>query len=236
MQKFFCACTHAESPPPLSDANKAELDRALSKLGLTHVESYVAKNNPSSHIPYHNLYHAQTVALTCWHAAQFANLSKTDKQALILAALFHDFGHSGGVLPDADNIRIATDALRFAQAALTLNPALVESAIDIISATQYPYVLEPETEMQRIIRDADLCQILYEGWESMLDGLRREMSVTTTQPVDPGEFAVKAFRFWRGAAFHSKWGQIKHAEYMRIVDEREAATRGGSRKQGFNAD
>lgn len=226
MQNIFCTCMHAESVPTLSDANKVALDQALSELGLTHIASYVTANNPSSHLPYHNLYHAQTVALTCWRAAQFAGLSKTDTQALILSALFHDFGHSGGVLADADNICIAIDALRTAPTALGLDPALVATAIDIISATQYPYVLEPKTEMQRIIRDADLCQILHEGWEAMLDGLRREMNVTATQPVDPGAFSVKAFRFWRDATFHSKWGQATHAEYLRIVDEREAETRG----------
>lgn len=223
MQNAFCPCMQAESLPTLSVANKAELDQAISELGLMHVASYVAENNPSSHIPYHNLYHAQTVALTCWRAAQLANLSKTDTQALILAALFHDFAHTGGVLPDADNIHLAIDALRISQKSLALDSELVAVAIDTILATQYPYVVEPKTEMQRIIRDADLCQILYEGWETMLEGLRLEMSVATSQPVDPAAFSAKAFRFWRYSVFQSKWGQAKHAEYLRIVDEREAS-------------
>jgi hypothetical protein len=205
----------------LTNQNRDELDEVLSRLDLAHVEFYVTKHNPSVNIPYHNLYHAQTVALTCSRAAHFASLPSSETKALIIAALFHDFGHSGGKLTDAENIHTAIDALRLAWDKLSLDHALLSTSLEIISATQYPYVIDAKSEAQRIIRDADLCQVLYEGWDVMLDGLKREMDVSSGHTANTTEFTEKAFRFWRESVFLSKWGQATRADYLRTVNERQ---------------
>src|ERR1019366_5684420 len=108
----------------------------------------------------------------CYDGAQYYNLPKDTTRDILLAALFHDFNHSGGKLPDNENIKNAVSCI---QALLTNIHPLV---IDCIECTEYPFVKEPLTIEQRIIRDADLMQFRYTNWMDMIGkNLRKEMEV-----------------------------------------------------------
>jgi hypothetical protein len=63
--------------------------------------------------PYHNDYHIMSVVCLCAIGASESGMAFDATRDLLIAAMFHDFGHAGGhQVSDADNIRTATDRIR----------------------------------------------------------------------------------------------------------------------------
>ena len=99
------------------------MERAFSiikELNLEHYLKLLLTKNTSNVVPYHNLKHTLTMMTNSY---DIFNDSRTDfgsydntlyekyLRAICIAALFHDFNHSSGLLhSDADNIRLALDA------------------------------------------------------------------------------------------------------------------------------
>ena len=93
---------------------------------------------------------------------------------LHLAALFHDVNHSGGKLKDSENIENAEKAFEdFAKIYLNLGENYTKEEFDIYSqvihlirVTEYPYVKANSalTQMEKIIRDADMMQAFEYNW------------------------------------------------------------------------
>lgn len=109
---------------------------------------------------YHNVYHAYCMVANCdmlYRENRPSTATSSSRLQLLMAALFHDYGHSGGVFTDAHNVSVAT---KFVVDALmpTFGIRLISNVERIISVTQYPYVREPADSLEQIIRDADLIQ------------------------------------------------------------------------------
>jgi len=122
------------------------------------------KFNKALSAPYHNFYHQLVVANSCLEAAEYYKLDERPKLELIVAALFHDFNHSMGKYKDDINVELATYYFRcwYAEKNLSNGDLNQGAVVDIIQATQYPYVIEHDklTLQQKIIRDADLTQLM----------------------------------------------------------------------------
>lgn len=202
--------------PLKSQTYQPLLDQLLRPMGLLPVYEYVAANNPANDLPYHNLFHTQCMVLTCQRAAQAAQLPEFERKALVVAPLFHDYAHSGGTRPDADNIAAAQAALKEAAVALNLPENLVARSLDLVATTQYPHVGPARDESERIIRDADMCQLLYGHWfEQVYMGLRAEMALTRG-PMSLAEFCELQHSFLPAVALHSAWGKETQAVLRRI--------------------
>lgn len=183
------------------------LDQLLRPLGLLHVYEYVAANNPANDLPYHNLFHTQCMVLTCQKAAEVAGLPHFERQALVVAPLFHDYGHSGGTRPDAENILVAKTALEGAAAELGLAADLVSRSLELVEATQYPHVRQARDESERISQDADMCQMLYGHWfEQVYMGLRAEMAHVRGL-MTLSEFCAMQREFFPAVELHSVYGR-----------------------------
>ncbi len=125
------------------------------------------KHNKAYAAPYHNFYHHLVVANSCLEAAEYYNLDERPTLELLVAALFHDFNHSMGKHKDDWNV---AEAISYFENWYTENNFHYDilnkdTVINIIKATQYPYVIESDnmTLQQNIIRDADLTQLLQEN-------------------------------------------------------------------------
>lgn len=146
------------------------------KKGLKHV----ILTNKSNNAPYHNLNHLLTVTRHCYHALDYMDMLKDDKaEALLMAALFHDYNHSMGKEKDDVNVKDAKKGLRkfIEDEKIDLDIDFMEKVLD---ATQYPYVIDNKNldQYQSIIRDADLCQIYEYDWlKQNIFGLSVEMKI-----------------------------------------------------------
>jgi len=135
-------------------------------LSIQNYFRYVIENNPGNNNPYHNLNHTLQLCYLLIESGAY------NAKQLLIAALFHDFGHSAGKENDEVNVNIAVDNYKKAVEVLeiskygesmtsyqvtTLNNDM-ETIEKLIRATQYPYVIEDKdlTDDQKLFRDCDL--------------------------------------------------------------------------------
>ena len=195
-----------------------QLMARLASVDLTQAYDYVVRHNPANGLPYHNLFHTQCMALSCQIGALTADLPPSEQRALMLAALFHDYDHSGGRTSDAENIQRACEALRQAAKVLNLPEDLVARSLVLIASTQFPPAAEAKDEAERIIRDGDMCQMLYDHWfEQVYMGLRAEMAHSRGS-MTLSQFCDLQRSFFGGLQLHSSWGK----SVQRLLQKRSA--------------
>lgn len=114
------------------------------------------------HNPYHNLEHTINVFQNVWCLTKHKYESQNklfDTNTLVnncyltlVAALFHDFNHTGGKENDYKNIQLATEYFKKVTQETELD---TQKIIDIINMTKFPYN-DKRNEFNEIIRGADL--------------------------------------------------------------------------------
>src|SRR3989344_637442 len=174
--------------------------------------------------PYHNFRHLCHVLWLCHDACLFyANeLTKREMRELLIAALFHDFDHTGKTGPDSANIEKALKGLR-----RCVQDKDLESLIrigEIICATEYPYTVASENlDLScQIIRDADLSQALSVAWiQQVVFGLasewgRQPMDVLKTQDAFHGSLRLRTE--WASTKFPQSVINEKLAEARELRD------------------
>jgi len=176
---------------------------------------YLVENNKSNHAPYHNFNHMLTVVKNCYQALDFMKMLEDDKvEALLMAALFHDFNHSMGRRDDAFNVEQAIVGLGTFLSEYQIVHLDFEFMKEIIYATQYPYVIKVDdlNIYQSIIRDADLCQILEYDWiKQMVLGLSEEMHYPVNQLM------IGQRVFLDNIKFITPYGEFVHDNYYKGV-------------------
>jgi hypothetical protein len=159
--------------------------------------------------PYHNLRHMLHVTWLCYQAAEYYGDQLTRRQLrnLLIAALFHDFDHTGHPHPEVDdpdgiNIALAIAGLRRHITAED-RPFLPEIEA-LIEATHYPYTVSADKLdlSARIIRDADIAQGLTPVWiQQIVIGLARE------RRIDSHEILRQQPGFLAALSFNTEWAR-----------------------------
>ena len=183
------------------------------------VFKYIVNNNTSNDAPYHNLNHLMTVTRAVYEGMNAEGLGDESlMKEMLIAAFFHDFKHSAGKLSDDKNIENAKKGLKKFLEEENID-ADFEFMENIIDATQYPYVIEEAdlNEYQKIIRDADLMQVIqYNSVHQCIHGLSEELGI----PFE--KFIESQKKFIDGAKFNTKWGnKIKQDNWKRVEKEVE---------------
>lgn len=127
--------------------------------------------------PYHNFRHMMYVTWQCHQACNFYvnTLTKRERRNLLIAAMFHDFDHSGTTGDDLFNIMLAIQGLN--KYILPEDQSHQKDIAALIHATEYPYKMESSSLSlcEQIIRDADLSQALNPVWlQQVIFGLASE--------------------------------------------------------------
>ena len=177
-------------------------------------------HNASYHAPYHNWIHARNMVCDVTYLAGLDT-------SLITAALFHDMNHSAG--RDLDDMNIEA-ALSFLHKWVFFSPAFPQERVgeieNLIRCTEFRdgvFPIEPNTENEGAIRDADLCSIFHifepHGHNQMF-GLWREM-ITSSIGLDwkASEFIDNTEKFLRAATFYTERGQDLQANYLDLCLE-----------------
>lgn len=156
--------------------------------------------------PYHNFRHCTHVLYLCHEAARFysatGELSKREVRNMLVAALFHDFNHSGSAGDDANNIEQAISALK--EFLLPEDKPFFNEIALLITGTQYPYALSEEDLPFAgwILRDADLMQAFSMAWiQQVIFGLAAEWGKS------PQEVLAMQPGFLGNIKFLTDWGR-----------------------------
>jgi len=116
---------------------------------------FILETNNSWNNAYHNNHHLLNVFNNVMKISIYYDLDKKERTILGIAALFHDYNHSGGKLKDDENIKISTDSmLKFIGDEL---PNIdTNEIVNLISITEFPHKREPKTINEEIMIDSDL--------------------------------------------------------------------------------
>ena len=151
-------------------------------------------------------------------------------RALLIAALFHDFDHTGRPHrgdedPDGINIEIAISGLR--RYLTSDDRALMPEIEALIEATHFPYKADSQKLdlLGKIIRDADLVQALSPVWiQQVVIGLAREAGVSPLAMLKAQSSFLTSLRFntpWAQQLFPQELidAKIAEAEQLRRLLE-----------------
>ena len=171
---------------------------------LTHYVRVLFHHAQNLSHPYHNFRHMFHVLWLAYDACQFYDGVLTPRQMrnLLIAALFHDYNHSGMLGDDDLNIERAVRGFR-RHVAVEDQPC-VEEIVALIRATQYPNVT-PSDQLDlcgKILRDADLSQAFSVAWiQQVVFGLAAEWGA---KPIDVLKLQES---FHRNLSFQSEWAR-----------------------------
>lgn len=174
----------------------------------------IKRNEPLRTNPYHNVYHTACMIVNAAEAYNYysndeGKYPNEDRKFLIAACLFHDYDHSGGKLTDKMNIAYANKAvLENKFWSWTESDAHAkQEIIKLICVTEFPFIREPLTLQEQIIRDCDLLQMLEPDWmDQIFVGLYTEMlNNTAFKDMSPSTFLTKQIEFLDNAKFYTKW-------------------------------
>lgn len=174
--------------------------------------NWISKNNPSNHLPYHGIDHLYMVFEQCmkiYHTDVKLRMKVTHLAELYIAALFHDYNHSGGKLSDSENIENAINGvIEFLNS--VENNLDVEVIKFLIKSTQYPAIIESSqlTPEAMIIQDADMCY-LFENISivKLYTGLRNEFNQDLETFYKNQEDFLKSVKFNTDYAIE-RWPRI----------------------------
>lgn len=143
-------------------------------------KNYILTNNITNN-PYHNNNHIidvfnNSMLLFNLYKKTY-DLSDTDELYLGLAALFHDFNHSGGKLKDNKNIKNSLNGLK-KYLKIINKTDLYNNIKNIIKATEFPHKNIELNILQKIIRDADTMGGITDNWLNNVKSLAKEYNKT----------------------------------------------------------
>ncbi|HTW96955.1 MAG TPA: HD domain-containing protein [Candidatus Methylomirabilis sp.] len=148
--------------------------------------------------PYHNFRHLTHITWLCYQACLFyeKELSAWQMRNLLMAALFHDYGHSGVFGRDDLNIAIAITSLK--KCVLAKDRHSLPEIFYLIRASEYPRPIPPEKlELgAQILCDADLSQVLSKAWlQQNIFGLAKESGKSPLEMIKRQIFFLKKMKF-----------------------------------------
>jgi len=179
-------------------------NESLYEGNLIHYFRAIFNNAQNLWNPYHNFNHMFHTLWLCHRACVFYGneLSPREMRNLLIAAIFHDFDHSGIMGNDGLNIE---RSIRGLQKYIAQEDKVdLGSICDIIRATEFPHkVLSGSCPLLfGIIRDADLAQALDVTWiQQVVFGLAKEWGKKPIEILDGQE------AFLSGIKFNTDWAR-----------------------------
>lgn len=161
---------------------------------------------PNAYMPYHNTRHTLHVLWEAFDGGIKSGLRGKYLRSLLVAALFHDFNHTG-TPNESENITRAIKA--FKDQNNGEDKYVKELVVTCITHSKYPYEsiehLTPKKQLiVSVLRDSDLSQVLSPVWiQSILYGLGQELNLSYMDMLE------KQITFLNNLEFKSEWGKMK---------------------------
>lgn len=191
----------------VADYRMALFEQIIDQLKMREIYEYVLLEGDEHGNLYHNPPHCVRTAMRCVELL-IANgwRLQRDLAILICAALFHDFGHTGRP-PDRTNVKIAIANLCIAPCVQDyFNHNAIMEMSKIIECTEYPFVIEPVTMLQKIIRDADLMESMEPFHiQTLVHDLRHELKADRL--LTKAEFVAAQIPFLANATMYTDAGK-----------------------------
>ncbi len=195
---------------------------ALTDLAQQEVQALLAEHLPA-HIYFHNENHLEQMARAAQALAEEAELSAEEAETLQLAAIFEVVAHvEGGKNRWQKSAKAATDfLLRNDVAAGTVE------GVDKLLKSLHPKH-EPETLLQKLMRDATTSSFGEKSFLERVDRLRKEEEALRKEELDEIEWLGDLLEDMKSHAFHtshaeSLFGKRKEKNIKKLRDSLKSA-------------
>ena len=157
-----------------------------------HFVSELLTKNLDSRFTYHNLRHTQRVVKSTKELLNYYNLSDVENERLLLAAWFHDTGHTKDWKNHEErSCEIARDFLK----SYNYVPEGIEQVCSLIMVTKM--CNEPSNLMEGIIRDADISHFAKKSYWETTDFLKEELKALGIANYSNKEWRDKNIKMFR---------------------------------------
>jgi hypothetical protein len=161
-------------------------------------------NAPNIYNPYHNFRHMINTLCSVYRGAVFhqyhLECGPRHLRALLIAGLFHDYGHSGQMGHDHEEVANSIKLLE--SLLLTEDQDLLPEIKELIVATEFPHIAGELSLGAKIMRDADMSQIFNQVWlQQIVFGLAQEKGVSPLSVLEGEADLMNSLKFY------SRWGQ-----------------------------
>jgi predicted metal-dependent HD superfamily phosphohydrolase len=179
------------------------MDLALltEKAELTTTGLYASLTKPA--LLYHNVDHTRDVVSACRIIGDAIGLSEEDRAVLVVSAWWHDVGYLFGG-PVNHEERSAEKAAEFLQAA-GVPPSFIQKVRGCIMATKMPQ--SPETELERILCDADLYHLGTVNFKPYTKKIRKEAELYGAKPISGSEWRESTITLLRSHRYHTEYAR-----------------------------
>ncbi|WP_291146989.1 Pycsar system effector family protein [Flavobacterium sp. UBA7680] len=175
------------------------------------------KDKLSNLYSYHNFNHTFTVVTAVKELCKKEDVESDDKEALLVAAWFHDTGYIQGYEDhEAKSVKIAVDFLKEKEK----SDKFIELVSSLILATAKDY--HPKTHLEKIIKDADYAHLMGTEYVTTIELLRLELKNTGIVSFSNAEwtkenldFLLNKHRFYTDYAL-KKWQPLKEKNLILI--------------------
>ena len=154
-------------------------------------------------LSYHNYRHTMHVLYMCYEAAKWHCVTRLDTRSLLIAAIFHDFNHTG--TPGHDDLKVQLAIRELEKYILASDMPQIDTIKRLINTTEYPPKDGVSDLLEGIIRDADASQALCESWiQQVIFGLSAEWGVDRLQVFKMQE------KFLSSIQWNTDWAAVKY--------------------------
>jgi len=193
----------ATSADATSKPAKAKVS-ALVKEAQTYVTELLTKELPAK-LTYHSLRHTEAVVKECRALAPAAALSPDDTEALLLAAWFHDVGYLD--VYDGHEFRSMERAAAWL-AGHHVEPSRAQLIETLIKATHRES--KSETELQKLLVDADMSNLARDDFRSSAELLRTEWELVLNKSYSNPDWAELQLNFMLAHKYESEAGKERY--------------------------
>ena len=167
------------------------------------------KGNENSY--YHNFTHTAEVAKTTEEIADAMGIDDNNKEALLIAAWFHDIGHVETCMGHEDvGIKLAKEFLtRNAYSAEG-----IEKVISLINATRMPR--NPKNTLEEIICDADLHHLGTNDFDKKAELLKNEIESLSGDKISESKWFKKNLKFMEEHKFFTEYAKQRYETQKNI--------------------
>ena len=194
----------ADDPDKPAKAKASNLVKAAQE----HVSTELAGLSPK--LTYHSHFHTEMVVKECRTLAPAAELSEDDTENLLLAAWFHDTGYLD--VYDGHEYRSMERAAAWLgqQGVSAARITLIEG---LIKATHRDEV--PETELQKLLVDADMSNLARKDYRSRAELLRTEWELVLNNSYSTQEWAELQLNFMLAHKYLSEAGKERYRKDLK---------------------
>ena len=140
---------------------------------------------------YHNISHTQRVVKKVNEIADNVEVSEDEKEIVLLAAWFHDTGFiKGSENHEEESVKIATSWLNDQKVA----DEKIKAITDLILITKMGST--PETELEKILSDADCAHLASKDYSSFTSLLRKEWDLVNGKTFTDAEWLEQNIDFF----------------------------------------